>query len=113
MNKHRDSLFSVFASDSGAVYLYLDEMHAILDLAEEVGREIGGDVVDALKTKGEHYFIREHGADAYHRERENVEPTALRLVQMSPAEALDLAQDLIFCAKYSKQPQAKTLTVVE
>lgn len=113
MNKHREGLFSVFASDSGAVYVYLDEMHAILDLAEEVGREIGGDVVDALKTKGEHYYIREHGAVAYHRERENVQPTALRLVAMSSAEALDLAQDLIHCAKFSKQPQPNKLTVVE
>lgn len=104
--KYRAPLFSVHGNE-GRVSIYIEEDDAVLDLLEDVGREVDSRFIEDLVIYGRMANIKTpDGLEQYLKHRNQLHTVSLRIATMSTDEALDLAQQILIIVRAIQEPPA-------
>ena len=101
--RHREPLFSVHSDGQGEYAIYLEERDAILDLLEDVVDQVNVIDLAGLKEFGCVDALKEiDAASRLDRVRAGMPDVVVRIIKLSEAEALTLAEQLIMIVKESR-----------
>ena len=101
--RHREPLFSVHSDGQGEYAIYLEERDAILDLLEDVVDQVNVIDLAGLKEFASVDALKDiDAASRLDKVRADMPDVVVRIIKLSEAEALTLAEQLIMIVKESR-----------